>query len=125
MEIKGVRKVVIKDVEIYKLLKQKDELISELKTMQGEIDKIAKDGEVRGGKIQKIKDKAIPKMEKHYNKIELKRNLEYGCPNCKWEEVTSFQIEGDEIIAIVTDKIDTYKQQILTAVEELEQSKDK
>lgn len=103
MEARGVRYESFKDDEIYALLKQKDELITQLKSMQAQINSLAEDGKVLAGKIQKIKDEAIPLLEKK------KDDLELG----EWEIVTSFQIEGDEVSAQITDLVEAEKERIL------------
>lgn len=120
---KGVRYQAIKDAAVYKLLKKKDEYITQLRSMQEDINKLGDEGKLLGGKVQKIKDKSIPKMEKHILNLDLERNLQYGCPNCKWEVVASFKIEGGEVLAEIIDLIDQEKERILVADEQETQKK--
>jgi cobalamin biosynthesis protein CbiG len=123
MKIQGVRSEVLNDKEIYKLLIKKNEYITQLQTMQDEINTIAAEGKKIQLKLEKLKGKYIPKIEKKTQRIELDKNLKYNCPNCKWEVITVVDIEGDEVVATITDAIDTEKQRILTKVEE-EKEKD-
>ena len=86
-EVKGVRYHKFKDEKIYALLIKKNKLVVELRAMQAGIDKIAKEGEVLGNKIQKVKDRVIPMMDAYIKKVHLN----------EWEIVTTMDIDGDEI----------------------------
>lgn len=104
-KVNGVRYVTIDDPKIYKLLKEKDELVQQIRTLQSNIDEIAKEGEKLAAKVQKIKDKSKPLMEKRANEIELG----------EWEIVTLFQIEADEVQAQILDQIEAEKDRIRDA----------
>lgn len=113
MEPKSIRYVRFKDDEIYGLLKEKEELISQLKIKQSEIDAIAEEGTVLGNKVQKIKDKAIPLMEAKTEGIELG----------EYEIITTFQIDGDEIAVQILDQVEGEKERIVAAKKAEEEQK--
>lgn len=113
IEPKSVRYFRFKDDEIFKLLTEKDSLITELKQMQAKIDEIAEEGKSKANKIQKIKDKSIPMMQVYADKVDLS----------DWEIITQFQIEGDEIAVQIVDQVEAEKERILHAKKEAEEAK--
>ena len=117
------RKEIVKNKEIYNLLKKKDEMIIRLKEMQVEIDRVAKEGTTLGGKIQAVKDKVIPKMEVVVDKLNLVRSSVSGCPTCKWESVDSFLIEDGEVVALIVDRIEVEKIRLWEEFEKEQQGK--
>jgi len=58
------RKIELKDVKISKLYDEKDELVKELQGVADQMQELEKQGNKVSVKLQKVKDKMIPLVEK-------------------------------------------------------------
>lgn len=106
-DTKGVRLHKFKNEEIHTLLKEKGELIEKIKSMQDEINKIEEDSRPIVNRIQKIKDQAIPLMKRATFEVELG----------EWEMIDSFDIEADEVVVKIVDRLEEEKLRIKEAKE--------
>lgn len=95
-----LREIRFKDDKIFKLLQKKDELIAKSRHLLDEFQKFEEKGKIANNKIQVVKDKVKPLIEKKEEDFDLD----------EFELVASVEVDGDEVVAKVVDQIEAYKE---------------
>jgi len=101
-KVNGIRYVVCDNKKVYDYLKQKDGLVADHIVLEEKSIDIGKKADKIKAKIQKIKDKAKPIMQKEADAVELG----------EWEVITTFQIEADEVTVQILDQVEAEKDRI-------------
>ncbi len=103
MDDPAVRYHRFKDENIFSLLKEKEQLITEFKEMQAKIDAIVTGSKPKGNQLQLVKDKLHPLLK------EAMKDVKLG----EWELFIDSSTEADECKCTIIDELEEAKKRIL------------
>ena len=106
-DLKTTREVELKNAKLFKLLEDKEVLVGKGRELQKDIEEIQKEQRKIGLKLNKVKEKVIPLVEKESEKIEIEQ----------FETPAAVDIKDGKAILTILDQIEDTKKKILEQLE--------
>lgn len=106
-DLKTTREAELKGDKLLKLLTKKEELVGEGRKFQVDIEGLQKEQRKVGLKLNKVKEKVIPLIEKESEKLDIEQ----------FEIPSSVNIKDGKAILTILDQIADYKFRILEQLE--------
>lgn len=108
------REVKIKNIELKKLLEQRNKIVLEGRKQDEERQRLEEEIKKKGLDLQKIDGKATRIIQS--KKLELSRDLD----NKVWEDITGAGLKNGEIVITIADKFTEYAEAIRKQQAELD-----
>lgn len=94
--------MIIQNAPLKKLLEEKDVLIKEARELTSQIEKLEKERAKLGMKVQKVKDKVIPMVDKMKGK-----EIVLG----EYDDIETISLEKGEIVVNIFNHLEEFKKQ--------------
>lgn len=102
-DLKTIRLVDVDNFKILKFMKEREELSEKINNYTKQIQNIQREQRKCGLKLDRLKEKMIPYVEKEMKKI----------PTNQWERLTQVKKDKDKIIFEIVNFVESYKVKLL------------
>jgi hypothetical protein len=109
-----MRIIEIEDKELKKILVERGEVVAKARELQKQVDKIQREQQKLGYKMDNLRDKTSPFIEKHSGGFSLG----------EFELVSRVYLEKDKVLVEIADQVEEYTKLLREKIEEAKKKQD-
>lgn len=107
----AIKRYKFEDEKIAEILKDKEELVGKFSDLNDEIEKKQKERKKLGFKVERMKEKLQPLMEKAVEREDIEVNQPTEIPH-------NVELEDDKVCIDVLDRVEDFKEHLIAKYEE-------